>query len=75
MHPQRMPGELTFHAFQGGVTGSRIDFVFHTEHFTTLAAVIDRTGLAEGRFPSDHYAVTAEADVKVLTARLRELSR
>ncbi len=58
VHPTRAPDELTFHAFKGGTIGSRIDFIFHTADFTTTAAAIDRTARA-GRYPSDHYPVTA----------------
>ena len=47
-----------FHAFKGGVTGARIDFVFHTIHFKAKAAEIVRTS-RDGRYPSDHYPVTA----------------
>ena len=54
----RSPDEVSFHGFKGGSTGSRIDFVFHTSHFTATAAEIDRSS-RDGRFPSDHYAVTA----------------
>ena len=58
VHPTRGPDEASFHAFKGGVTGSRIDFIFHTSHFTATASEIVRSA-REGRFPSDHYAVTA----------------
>lgn len=59
LHPQRMPDEATFHGFKGGSTGSRIDFIFHTQHFSTLESGIDRSVSPAGRYPSDHYAVTA----------------
>lgn len=58
VHPTRLPDEASFHGFKGGVAGSRIDFIFHTAHFAAVASEIDRTS-REGRFPSDHYAVTA----------------
>jgi endonuclease/exonuclease/phosphatase family metal-dependent hydrolase len=58
VHPTRGPDESSFHAFKGGATGSRIDFIFHTSHFTATAGEIDRS-TRDGRFPSDHYAVTA----------------
>lgn len=63
VHPARLPDEASFHGFKGTVKGSRIDFVFHTEHFTPRSATIDRTSRA-GRYPSDHYPVTT-----VLTLR------
>lgn len=58
VHPQRKPDEASFHGFKGGAAGSRIDFVFHTAHLVATAAAIDRTS-RDGRFPSDHYPVTA----------------
>jgi endonuclease/exonuclease/phosphatase family metal-dependent hydrolase len=63
LHPTRTPEEASFHGFKGGATGSRIDFIFHTSHFTAVSSEIDRTG-REGRFPSDHYAVTAVLKLK-----------
>jgi endonuclease/exonuclease/phosphatase family metal-dependent hydrolase len=57
VHPQRGPEELSFHAFKGGTKGSRIDFIFHTDHFVATEAAIDRTA-KDGRYPSDHYPVT-----------------
>jgi endonuclease/exonuclease/phosphatase family metal-dependent hydrolase len=59
VHPTRGAEEASFHAFKGGIAGSRIDFIFHTEHFTATAAEIVRTGGAAGIWPSDHYPVTA----------------
>lgn len=58
VHPKRGPEEVSFHAFKGGSTGSRIDFIFHTDHFVATEAAIDRTA-RNGRYPSDHYPVTA----------------
>jgi endonuclease/exonuclease/phosphatase family metal-dependent hydrolase len=58
VHPTRAPDELSFHAFKGGTTGSRIDFIFHTADFTATTAAIDRSS-RDGRYPSDHYPVTA----------------
>jgi|GEM_PF-5442137 len=39
-----------------GVT--RIDFIFHPADFVATERTIDRT-VHEGRYPSDHYPVTA----------------
>lgn len=64
VHPARSPDELSFHAFKGGTTGSRIDFIFHTPHFTAVAAAIDRSTSADGHHPSDHYPVTAVVQMK-----------
>lgn len=58
VHPERLPDEATFHAFKGTVAGNRIDFIFHTAQFTTTDASIDRVN-DDGRYPSDHYPVTA----------------
>jgi endonuclease/exonuclease/phosphatase family metal-dependent hydrolase len=58
MHPERRPDEASFNGFKGVTRGSRIDFVFHTRHFRATAAAIDRSS-RDGRFPSDHYPVTA----------------
>jgi endonuclease/exonuclease/phosphatase family metal-dependent hydrolase len=58
LHPERAPDEASFNGFKGTVRGSRIDFVLHTSHFRATAAAIDRHQ-RDGRFPSDHYPVTA----------------
>jgi endonuclease/exonuclease/phosphatase family metal-dependent hydrolase len=58
VHPERAKDEGTFHGFKGTRTGARIDWIFHTEHFTPTAAAIDHTS-QDGRYPSDHYPVTA----------------
>lgn len=63
VYPQRGPEELSFHAFKGGAKGSRIDFIFHTDHWVATAAAIDRTS-KDGRYPSDHYPVTAVVKLK-----------
>jgi len=58
VHPVRRPDEASFNGFKPVVDGSRIDFVFHTADFAATAATIDRTA-RDGRFPSDHFPVTA----------------
>lgn len=58
LHPQRRPDEASFHGFKGQPAGARIDFVFHTGHFVPRAAGIERLS-RDGRFPSDHFPVTA----------------
>lgn len=63
LYPTRSAEEASFHGFKGGTTGSRIDFVFHTSHLKATASEIDRT-VRDGRFPSDHYAVTAVLKMK-----------
>lgn len=64
VHPERLPGELSFHAFKGGTMGARIDFILHTAHLAAVEAAIDHTNSADGRFPSDHYAVTATLEAR-----------
>ncbi|MDP3069391.1 MAG: endonuclease/exonuclease/phosphatase family protein [Opitutaceae bacterium] len=63
LHPVRAADEASFHGFKGTVKGSRIDFVFHTANFTASSATIDRMSRA-GRYPSDHYPVTAVLTLK-----------
>ena len=58
VHPERRPDEASFNGFKPVVDGSRIDFIFHTADFAATAAAIDRTS-RDGRYPSDHYPVTA----------------
>ncbi|MFK7767810.1 MAG: endonuclease/exonuclease/phosphatase family protein [Mariniblastus sp.] len=50
--------EGTFSAFNGKKTGSRIDWVGCSRNFQIESAEIDRSSF-DGRFPSDHYPVTA----------------
>lgn len=48
----------TFHAFRGDSTGEKIDYVFVSPEWSVLDAAIRRTSVA-GRYPSDHFPVTA----------------
>jgi endonuclease/exonuclease/phosphatase family metal-dependent hydrolase len=50
----------TFHAFKGaaGDTHKKIDYILVPANAEVLDATIDRRN-KDGRFPSDHYAVTA----------------
>ncbi|MEQ8211601.1 MAG: endonuclease/exonuclease/phosphatase family protein [Lacipirellulaceae bacterium] len=50
--------EGTFNNFKGWTYGNRIDFILHSKHFRTLEAGIVRFN-KEGRYPSDHFPVTA----------------
>jgi endonuclease/exonuclease/phosphatase family metal-dependent hydrolase len=61
VHPKRLPDEATQNGFMGTKKGSRVDFVFFSPEWKALAATIDYTQ-KDGRFPSDHYAVTAELE-------------
>jgi len=58
VHPVRRPDEQTHHAFEGTTTGSRIDFILHSDEFEPVDAAIFRTSY-DARWPSDHYPVTA----------------
>ncbi len=57
-HPARQPDEATFHAFTGKRDGSRIDWILCSPDFTPVEAAIDRSS-RDGRYPSDHFPVTA----------------
>lgn len=60
IHPKPTTQDFTFHGFTGSnERASRIDWVLRSRHFRTLDAAIDRTN-TEGRYPSDHFPVTAE---------------
>jgi endonuclease/exonuclease/phosphatase family metal-dependent hydrolase/lysophospholipase L1-like esterase len=48
----------TFHGFRGRDDGRRIDWILASPAIEPLAATIDRTQ-RDGRYPSDHFAVTA----------------
>lgn len=63
IHPERSPNEASFSRFSNHRAGDRIDFVFHSHHFSTLNAAIDYTQ-ENGRNPSDHYPVTAVLRLK-----------
>lgn len=57
LHPEaRIVG--TFNGFRGDTTGEKIDYVFVSPEWQVIEASIDRTG-REGRYPSDHFPVTA----------------
>ncbi len=62
LHPAAR-GVGTFNGFEGTTTGEKIDAVLASGDWEVLAAQIDRTA-RQGRYPSDHFPVTA-------TVRLR----
>jgi endonuclease/exonuclease/phosphatase family metal-dependent hydrolase len=64
IHPQRSNAESTFNHWKGTTEGSRIDFILHTDEFTPTQASIVRTSY-EGRWPSDHYPVTATLQLEL----------
>jgi endonuclease/exonuclease/phosphatase family metal-dependent hydrolase len=63
VHPQRKPDEASFHAFKGGREALRIDWILHSPEWAAKGASIDHTQ-KDGRYPSDHYPVTAELELK-----------
>ncbi|WP_218932171.1 endonuclease/exonuclease/phosphatase family protein [Adhaeretor mobilis] len=58
VEPVQTPYEKTQHGFVGASIGSRIDHILHSYDFTATNAQIIRTNFS-GRYPSDHYPVTA----------------
>jgi endonuclease/exonuclease/phosphatase family metal-dependent hydrolase len=63
VHPQRKPDEASFHAFKGTREGLRIDWILHSPEWSAKGAAIDHTQ-KDGHYPSDHYPVTAELELK-----------
>lgn len=54
----------TFHNWNGGTSGSRIDHLFHSpDDFTATTAGIVRDTFENGYYPSDHYPVFATLTV------------
>ena len=58
VHPNRSNDEGTFHGFSGKPGKVRIDWILATQQFRAVEAAIDRTNI-DGRYPSDHFPVTA----------------
>jgi endonuclease/exonuclease/phosphatase family metal-dependent hydrolase len=58
VHPNRTETESSFHEFKGTTAGLRIDWILHTAELKPTAAEIIQKN-TEGRYPSDHYPVTA----------------
>jgi endonuclease/exonuclease/phosphatase family metal-dependent hydrolase len=52
----------TFHGFKGTGDGEKIDYIFVSQEVTVVGAKIVRTR-REGRYPSDHFPVTARVVV------------
>jgi len=49
----------TFHAYNGGVEGTPIDFIFTTQNISATKFCIEREKY-NGYYPSDHYAIWAD---------------
>lgn len=58
VHPNRSDNEGSFHPFNGKPGAARIDWILATEQFYATEAAIDHTNI-DGRYPSDHFPVTA----------------
>jgi endonuclease/exonuclease/phosphatase family metal-dependent hydrolase len=58
----------TFHSFKGDKTGEKIDFVLTTSDVQALDAQIIRDNV-DGRYPSDHFPVTARLRFSAGTTR------
>ena len=63
VYPKRTEEESTFTAWSGRLIGNRIDWILSSKNFRILSATIDRTH-DNGRYPSDHYPVTATLNYK-----------
>lgn len=60
MHPQPAGGEATYHAFHGKPEGYRFDWILHTADLIPIDGSIVRTSNSQGRYPSDHFPITAK---------------
>ena len=49
----------TFHAFKGGTSGDKIDYVLASQELMTQDATILSAAGPNGRWPSDHHPVVA----------------
>ncbi len=58
VHPEPRDDEATFNGFHGRTKGKRIDFILASPAFQPVEGAIDRTN-RDGRYPSDHFPVTA----------------
>jgi endonuclease/exonuclease/phosphatase family metal-dependent hydrolase len=67
-HPGASADESTFGGFRGTTKGRRIDFILGTAELPVTNADIVRAS-RDGRYPSDHYPVTAVVKVPAATAK------
>ena len=63
LHPTGKSAEGTFNGFKGTDSGTRIDWIAASRGMEIIAAEIDRSS-RDGRYPSDHFPVTAEVRLK-----------
>lgn len=57
VHPD-VKDASTFHAFKGGISGDKIDYILCTKEFKVFSAEIIRKN-RNNKYPSDHYPVSA----------------
>lgn len=57
-HKEKASDEGTFNGFRGTSSGGRIDWILASKNLKVISAEIDRTN-ENGRYPSDHFPVTA----------------
>lgn len=55
----------TFHAFKGGTSGDKIDYILTNQGLVTRSAAILSQPGANGRWPSDHHPVVASLSFSV----------
>lgn len=60
---EKQANEGTFNSFKGETNSGKIDFIFATKDFQVKQSAIVRTSY-EGKFPSDHFPVTAVLKLK-----------
>lgn len=58
LYPERAENEGTFNGFKGTKSGARIDWILASPSWTVRAATLDDHSL-DGRYPSDHFPVSA----------------
>ena len=63
VYPRPRRDEATHHGFKGKTRGERIDWIFTTPDLVPVDASIVRNS-DDGRYPSDHYPVTAVVTMK-----------
>ncbi len=62
LYPHRLD-EGTYHKFHGSILGSKIDHILVDTRVRVLAAAINRQDFS-GRYPSDHYPVSAVLQIR-----------
>ena len=65
MHKEKGSTDGTFNGFKGRDSGARIDWILASKDLVLKDAQIDRTN-EDGRYPSDHFPVTAEFEVPAM---------